>query len=773
MSNSRMEKYHQTSPKSPKQSPLLKYFLLAIMGILVLTLGIFLYYGLSAPKINAEVLQSGGSSTIYDRHGQEITALGNENRTYVTIDKVPTKMRDAIISTEDRHFYQEHLGVNPFRIARAAINNLRGDSLQGGSTLTQQLIKLSVFSTKKSDQTIKRKIQEVWLAVQVERNFSKDQILEYYLNKVYLANGTYGFQTAAHYYFGKNLRQLTLEQMAILAGMPQAPNNYDPYKKPQAAKRRRDLVLKAMYNNHKITLEQEQTAKNTPITTGLKPYQPNTGVGENKLIVDPYIKEVIHEVKSKGFDPYRDNLKITVNMDIRAQKRLYQIVNGSEIAFPNDQLQTGISVVNPQDGSVIAMIGGRKLGNVQLGLNRAVQKSRSNGSTMKPILDYAPAIEYLHWSTNQTLRDTPYTYPGTNINLDNWDHTYMGNIPLRTALSESRNIPAVRTLGAVGFNRARRFASKMDIKVSQNEGLSAGIGSNVSSLQLAGAYAAFANGGTYYKPAYVAKIQTIDGLNHHYDNPGKRVMSEATAYIITDILKDVVKPSGLGSQAYISGLYQAGKTGTTNYSNEELNRNPSLSNTAKDALFAGYTKNYAIGVWTGYDRPNISGVDATQQKLAGQIYQHLMRYLSTNSTNTNWSKPYSVVRVSGTNILYVRGHHPNSVSEHSNSTNNHHQQDNEAIIPNRGRRENNSDDENEDGEENNSSDSNLDNSNSQQSNNNSDNQNYPNDSSANENNSVPANNNPNNNSNANNNSQQPTTPPTNNSSSNNSGITHP
>ena len=178
MANSRMAKYHQVSSKSPKRSHFFKYLLLIIIGLLVLSLGIFLYYGLSAPKINAEVLQSGGSSTIYDRHGQEITALGNENRTYVTIDKVPTQMRDAIISTEDRHFYQEHLGINPFRIARAAINNLEGDSLQGGSTLTKQLIKLSVFSTKKSDQTIKRKMQEVWLAVQVERNFSKDQILE-------------------------------------------------------------------------------------------------------------------------------------------------------------------------------------------------------------------------------------------------------------------------------------------------------------------------------------------------------------------------------------------------------------------------------------------------------------------------------------------------------------------------------------------------------------------------------------------------------------------
>ncbi|RHW45971.1 penicillin-binding protein [Bombilactobacillus bombi] len=685
MANSRIEKYHRQKKPQKSHHKGLKYLLNAILALIVIMVVVFVYYGISAPRVNSEILQSGGSSTIYDHKGQEITTLGNENRTYITIDKVPQTMKDAIISTEDRHFYQEHLGFNPFRIFMAAINNLRGDSIQGGSTLTQQLIKLSVFSTKKSDQTLKRKMQEVWLAVKVERNFSKDQILEYYLNKVYLANGTYGFQTAAHYYFGKNLNQLTLEQMALLAGMPQAPNNYDPYKNPDAAKTRRDLVLKAMYNNHKITLEQAQNAKNTPITAGLKAYRPNTGVGENKLIVDPYIKEVIHEVKAKGFDPYRDNLKITVNMDTKVQKRLYEIVNSDEIAFPNNLFQTGVSVVDPNNGAVIAMIGGRKLGDVQLGLNRAVQTSRSNGSTMKPILDYAPAIEYLHWPTNQIVRDTPYTYPGTNISLNNWDYSYMGNITMRTALAESRNVPAIRTLGTVGFDRARKFARNMGINVPQNEGLSAGIGSEVSSLQLASAYSAFANGGTYYKPSYVSKIQTIDGFNHHYDPTGKKVMSEATAYLITDILKDVVKPTGMGSQAYISGLYQAGKTGSSNYSNEEIARNPSLANMSKDTLFTGYTKNYAIGVWTGYDQPNLHGLDATQQKIAAQIYQHLMRYLAAHSNNQNWNKPYSVVRVAGTNILYIRHHRPNNIPAHSTINNNNDNSANE-VVPNRGRR---------------------------------------------------------------------------------------
>lgn len=685
MNDSRLARYHQTPKHKHSIIKLLVSLIIAIMAILI---AIFIYYGLSAPKINSEVLQSGGSSSIYDQHGHEITTLGNQNRTYVTIDKVPQNMRNAVVSIEDRHFYKEHFGVNPIRILLAAVNNLRGGQLQGGSTLTQQLIKLSVFSTKKSDQTIKRKMQEVWLAAKVERNFSKDQILEYYMNKVYLANGTYGFQTAAQYYFGHKLNQLTLPQIALLAGMPQAPNNYNPYSNPQAAKKRRDNVLQAMYDNHKISANQLQFAQQTPITTGLKPYRPNSGVGENKMIVDSYIKQVIQETKAKGLDPYRDNLKITVNMNLKAQKYLYDLVNNDAYGLFNSQhLQTAVSVVDPNSGAVVAMIGGRKLGNVQLGLNRAVQTTRSNGSTMKPILDYGPAIQDLKWSTNHIITDEPYTYPGTNIALQNWDHSYDGAMTIRTALAQSRNVPAIKTLQAVGFNKARKFANNLGINVPYKQGLSAGIGSDVSSLQLASAYSAFANGGTYHQPQYISKIQTTDGLVHDYDTSSKKAMSAGTAYMITDILKDVVQPSGMGSQAYISGLHQAGKTGTTNYSDTELAKNPALSNTAKDSWFAGFTKHYAIGVWTGFDNPSQAGVDPNQQKIAGQVYQRLMRYLAASKTNSDWKKPHSVVRVSGTNVLYLRSKRPKNLpparhnTGHSSLTN---AEDNDAVIPNRG-----------------------------------------------------------------------------------------
>ncbi|MFC6177110.1 transglycosylase domain-containing protein [Companilactobacillus huachuanensis] len=654
-----------------------------IASILAVLIGIFLfifvYYAFSAPAVSQENLQSGGSSTIVDSSGKTIASLGDNKRNYATIDKIPQTMQDAVVSIEDKNFYNEPLGVDPIRIAKSAFNNVTRGTLQGGSTLTQQLIKLTVFSTDTKDQTFKRKMQEAWLAMRVSQKFSKQQILEFYINKVYLNNGIYGMETGAKYYYGKTLKQLTLPEMALLAGLPNAPSNYDPYTHPTESKQRRDLVIRSMYDNNKITKAQAEEAINTPISTGLQPYKKVSNSNNNKRIIsDPYIKEAITEVKKKGFDPYRDNLKITVNMDYDAQKKLYNIVNSSNyVQFPDSKMQVGASIVNPNNGKVVAMVGGRNLGDIQFGLNRAVQTGRSNGSTMKPILDYAPAIEYLNWSTFHQVDDSEYTYPGTDIQLKDWDEQYEGEMSMRKALVNSRNVPAIRTLAAVGFTQAKTFAKKLGITIGSDEGLSAGIGSKVSSLQGASAYAAFSNGGTYYKPYYVSKIETADGLVHNYSKSGTEAMKDSTAYMITDMLKGV--PSSYATYANISGLHQAGKTGTTNYSSEAIATNAALSGTAMDSWYNGYTKNYSMSVWTGYDSPNESGISSTYQSIAGKIYKAEMSYLAnqTNS-NPNWKKPSSVVSAmiktsstttpvvaspsssssSYTRELFVKGHAP-------------------------------------------------------------------------------------------------------------------
>jgi penicillin-binding protein 1A len=671
---------------------ILKWFL-AIFAVLAgIFLFIFVYYAFSAPSISQENLQSGGSSTIVDSTGKQIASLGDNKRNYVTIDKVPQQMEDAVISIEDKNFYNEPLGIDPVRIAKSAFNNVTKGTLQGGSTLTQQLVKLTVFSTDTKDQTFKRKMQEAWLAMRVSQKFSKQQILEFYVNKVYLNNGIYGIETGAKYYYGKSLKELSLAQMAMLAGLPNAPSNYDPYTHPTQSKQRRDLVINAMYNNNKITKAQAQEAINTPISDGLLPYKKVSNSNNTKrIIADPYIKEAITEVKKKGFDPYRDNLKITINMDYGAQKRLYNIVNSSSyVQFPDSKMQVGASIVNPNNGKVVAMIGGRNLGNIQFGLNRAVQTSRSNGSTMKPILDYAPAIDKLNWSTYHQLDDSEYTYPGTNIQLKDWDEQYQGQMSMRKALVNSRNVPAVKTLAAVGLSNAIDFARGLGIdSIKESSGLSVGIGGSVSSLQGASAYGAFSNGGTYYKPYYVSKIETADGMVHNYNKSGKRAMKDSTAYMITDMLKGV--PSSYATYANISGLHQAGKTGTTNYSSDAIAANPLLSGKAKDSWYNGYTRNYSMSVWTGYDSENQNGISSTYQSVAGKIYKAEMTYLANKAdSNPNWKKPSSVVSMmikdngsstptvaspsssasTYTKELFVKGHAPSNPYKESDYTSN-------------------------------------------------------------------------------------------------------
>lgn len=653
---------------------IIKWFFIAILIVIVGGIGLFAFYAKDAPSISQAQLQSGGTSSLYTNNGKFLLSLGSSKRTYVKNNKIPSTLKNAVVSVEDRRFYKEGIGLDPIRIIGSVLVNAKsGGVAAGGSTITQQLVKLSVFSTDASQRTLKRKAQEAWLSMKVEREFNKNQILEFYINKVYMNYGIYGMGTAAEFYYGKSLDELSLPQLALLAGMPNAPVAYDPYVYPSKAKYRRDIVLKSMLSNHKITKAQYKTAINTPITEGLQPKK-TTVDSTLRKVDDPYIKEVIAEVKSKGFNPYNDNLKITVNIDQDAQNKLYELANNGEVPFTNDKMQVGATIVDPTNGHVIAILGGRKLPSVQLGLNRAVQTGRSTGSTIKPVLDYGPAIEYLYWPTSYILNDSKYIYPGTNIQLYDWDNTYKGKMTMRQALVESRNVPAVQTLDKVGVSRASLFAKKMGVNVPSDSGLSVGIGANASSLQMAGAYSAFANGGVYHKPQFVSKIETPDGITRKYDSEGTRVMKDYTAYMMTDMLKGVFTGKGSGTAARIDDLYEAGKTGTVKYSDEDLVKYPQYANSPKDAWFVGYTKLYSMGIWTGYDNlkdGTPSGVGETSAQI---LYKKMMQYLMEDKPNEDWSQPSSVVRrkiINGTenNVassgannatwqLFVKGHAP-------------------------------------------------------------------------------------------------------------------
>lgn len=615
--------------------------------------GLFWYYAKDAPELTDKKLDATVSSKLYTQDGELFEDLGAEKREKISANELPKTLEDAIVSVEDRRFYK-HIGVDPIRIIGSALSNFTSGGLQGGSTLTQQLIKLSFFSTSAEDQTLKRKAQEAWMAVRLEQKKSKQEILTYYVNKVYMSNGLYGMETASEMYFGKKLSELSLPQTALLAGMPQAPSAYDPYVYPDQAKKRRDTVLYTMLQNEKISQTEYDQAVNVPVTDGL---QELTQSDDNTKIVDNYVKEVINEVQEKtDKNVYTEGLEIYTNLDLDAQKKLYDIVNTDQyVSYPDDEMQVASTLIDTNTGKVKAQIGGRHIAeDVTLGNNLAVNTSRDFGSTMKPVTDYGPAFEYLKYSTGKTITDAPYNYEGTSTPVGNWDNQYMGTITLRQALYLSRNVPAVKLFNEVGSDKVASFLKNLGIEYStihQSNAISSnteeqdGTKYGASSLKMAAAYAAFANGGTYYKPQYVNKIVFQDGTEETYEPDGKTAMSPETAYMITDILKDTIT-EGTGTNAQIAGLYQAGKTGTSNYTDDEYAKLGISSGVYPDILFAGYTPNYSISVWTGYNK-KMTPVTSESSHVASDVYRELMQYVSANVTNTDWEMPSGLIRVGG------------------------------------------------------------------------------------------------------------------------------
>ncbi|VIS13265.1 penicillin-binding protein 1A [Streptococcus pneumoniae] len=634
---------------------LIKYlsisFLSLVIAAIVLGGGVFFYYVSKAPSLSESKLVATTFSKIYDNKNQLIADLGSERRVNAQANDIPTDLVKAIVSIEDHRFF-DHRGIDTIRILGAFLRNLQSNSLQGGSTLTQQLIKLTYFSTSTSDQTISRKAQEAWLAIQLEQKATKQEILTYYINKVYMSNGNYGMQTAAQNYYGKDLNNLSLPQLALLAGMPQAPNQYDPYSHPEAAQDRRNLVLSEMKNQGYISAEQYEKAVNTPITDGLQSLK---SASNYPAYMDNYLKEVINQVEEEtGYNLLTTGMDVYTNVDQEAQKHLWDIYNTDEyVAYPDDELQVASTIVDVSNGKVIAQLGARhQSSNVSFGINQAVETNRDWGSTMKPITDYAPALEYgVYDSTATIVHDEPYNYPGTNTPVYNWDRGYFGNITLQYALQQSRNVPAVETLNKVGLNRAKTFLNGLGIDYPSIH-YSNAISSNTtesdkkygaSSEKMAAAYAAFANGGTYYKPMYIHKVVFSDGSEKEFSNVGTRAMKETTAYMMTDMMKTVLS-YGTGRNAYLAWLPQAGKTGTSNYTDEEIENHIKTSQfVAPDELFAGYTRKYSMAVWTGYSN-RLTPLVGNGLTVAAKVYRSMMTYLSEGSNPEDWNIPEGLYR---------------------------------------------------------------------------------------------------------------------------------
>lgn len=677
----KLAKTQQSGKKKAKITVKRIFLALVALGIVGILTGAatFAFMVKDAPELDEKLLKDPISSQLFDMDGELIAEIGAEKRDYVNFEDIPKQMEEAILATEDVRF-KKHNGIDIIRLGGAVVANITdGFGSQGGSTITQQVVKNSFLTPEK---TISRKAQEAWLSFQLERKYTKEQIFEMYVNKVWLDQGGHGIATGAKVYFGKTLDELTLAETALIAGMPQSPANYNPFKHPDRAEKRRNIVLTLMEQHGFITKEEMEEAKAVDVASTLVPVEERQ-TGE--IPYDAFIGHVVKEIKEKypDIDPFSDGLKIYTTMDRNAQEYIENVLNGNEIIeFPDEQLQAGITLLDTTTGQIKAFGGGRNQTDT-FGFNYATDAKRQPGSTIKPILDYGPAIEHLKWGTYHILDDKPYTY-STGEKINNWDNKHMGPMTIRTALALSRNIPALQAFQAAGAENAKQFAIDLGIPLKEiHESYSiGGLGGEdkgVSSLEMAGAFSAFGNNGFYTEPYATLEIELRDETKLNMKPESKVVMQDYTAFMISDILKDAVN-NGTGTRARIPGLPVAGKTGTTNYSDEDKNKYNIPRGAVPDAWFVGYTTNYTMAVWTGYDKKFENFLVGDDQRIAQRLFKNIMEHVSQGKETADFKVPNSVEMVKiekGTTKLAseftpadlviteyaVKGHGPKEVSE--------------------------------------------------------------------------------------------------------------
>lgn len=570
------------------------------------------------------------TSIIYDGQSDMVTRLhGVQDRTWVSISELQPSTVYAFISAEDARFF-EHEGVDIIRIAGAIVADIKaGSYVQGASTISQQLIKLSHLTSEK---TISRKAEEAALAYEMERQYSKEDILEMYLNYVYFGGGYYGIEAAAEGYFGVHASDLTLDQSAMLAGILKSPSGYAPHINYAASINRRNNILRLMRDYGYITDDEKKQASARRPTILHDKREEYSG-----YYTDAVTKSAAALMGITVDELIRGGYNIYSAMDSDIQHYCEEMFKNGEL-FPAEDSEAAIVVLEPSTGMVVAMVGGRSYTG-GISFNRATDIRRQPGSVIKPVIAYAPAFEYLNYTAADMILDEETTF--ADYTPSNYGNKYYGWVTVREAVTKSLNVPAVKTLSAVGVYRAKDFAKRCGIEFDdKDDSLALALGGftyGVSPLQIAGAYSCFASGGIYNTPTLIKKITDRNGLTvYEYRQDSRRVMSEANAYILTSMLKSVVT-EGTGHRLNTLDIPIAGKTGTVG-----------LANGNRDAWMAGYTPEYTAVVWQGYDsdRLGLLPSSATGGTYPALMLYELFNHIYPDGRSGDFERPESVKQYS-------------------------------------------------------------------------------------------------------------------------------
>jgi len=631
-----------SSTKHKKNKPVLKIvLLLAVVAGLLSIASLLLYAALGMPAFDPQQLSGANNSHLYDQNEKEFASLhAGENRTDVSLEQVPPQLVQAFIAIEDRAFYEHH-GINIQGIARAVFQNVQSGDMtaQGASTITQQLARNSFLS---ADKNWLRKIREAMLAFQIEANYSKDEIMEMYLNRVYYGAGAYGAQAAAKTYFGKDVSQLSLSEAALLAGLVQSPNSYNPFTNLDRATERQKLVLNSMVDCGFIdrdTADQNsavplQFARVTAVTT------------QFGYFADAVIDEAIQVLA--GIPGYKDaenavykgglNIYTTLNAPLQAYAEEFFRHTGNFPSGKKDgpQIQAGMVIVENGSGAVQAIMGGREYSQ-QRGFNRATSAYRQPGSSIKPLTVYSTALEKGKMPFT-ILKDAPVSYQ-TAIGTwtpKNYDNQYRGSISMRTAVKYSVNTYAVQLMDQVGIQSGFDMGQSLGLSlVDSDRNLAAlalgGLTKGVTPLQMAGAYSTFANTGLFNPPHLIKRIEEGQGVVVYEFQPGPhRVMTEQTAWSMNNMLQTVVE-SGTGTRAKVPNVPTGGKTGTT----DDLT----------DVWFCGITPLYAGAIWMGYDDPQNKMVNVAGGGYPALMFKAMMQKAHQGRSPGSWTMPSDIGKV--------------------------------------------------------------------------------------------------------------------------------